>query len=32
VVSQDPEEMGMKMRQKEWLSRSTQTRSVNRHA
>lgn len=29
VVANDPEELGMKLRQKEWLSRSTQTRGVN---
>jgi hypothetical protein len=32
VVTADPDEMGLKMRRKEWLSRSTQTRGVNRGA
>ncbi len=32
VVTSDPDEMGLKMRRKEWLSRSTQTRGVNRGA
>ena len=30
VVAQDPEELGQKLRQKEWASRATATRGVNR--